>query len=233
MDSLNNLSDVFQEATRTKNEIDDLLSRMGEAGLNSSSSSSSQRSSRSAESEVAMQQRLAMLMQQLVKLTNRLEELSKGPQGTPMWRKRAGRMRDDLDSIKVTTDRLLSHIFRTRQREKLFGGKSSSERNEADESAESQLLRERQALQSSAGMLEGILGQGTATLGKMSQQNAVLKTTRRKMYDVLNAVGLSSTLSTSIDRRQRVDAWIVRGGMVFVLVLFFLLYYFFRASARK
>lgn len=63
------------------------------SGLNSSSSSSSQRSSRSAESEVAMQQRLAMLMQQLVKLTNRLEELSKGPQGTPMWRKRAGRMR--------------------------------------------------------------------------------------------------------------------------------------------
>lgn len=40
------------------------------------------------------------------------------------------------------------------------------------------------------------------------------QTTRRKMYDVLNAVGLSSTLSTSIDRRQRVDAWIVRGGMV-------------------
>lgn len=33
MDSLNNLSDVFQEATRTKNEIDDLLSRMGEAGM--------------------------------------------------------------------------------------------------------------------------------------------------------------------------------------------------------
>ncbi|KAF4682126.1 Platelet-activating factor acetylhydrolase [Perkinsus olseni] len=215
MDPLNDISDVFQEATRTKNEIDDLLGRMEEAGLSTSRSSNlTTPANRPASegSEVAVQQRMAMLMQQLVKLTNRLEELARGPQGSPMWRKRAARMRDDVDGIKVSTDRLLNHIFRTRQREKLFGAKNSTE-NGGDQTAESQLLRERQALQQSAGMLDSILGQGHATLGKMTQQNTVLKTTRRKMYDVLNAVGLSSTLSTSIDRRQRVDAWIVRGGM--------------------
>eukprot|EP00453_Perkinsus_chesapeaki_P003275 CAMPEP_0185921016 /NCGR_PEP_ID=MMETSP0924C-20121207/8554_1 /TAXON_ID=321610 /ORGANISM="Perkinsus chesapeaki, Strain ATCC PRA-65" /LENGTH=71 /DNA_ID=CAMNT_0028651727 /DNA_START=19 /DNA_END=231 /DNA_ORIENTATION=+ len=68
-----------------------------------------------------------MLTQQLDKLTARLEELAKGPQGSPMWRKRAGRMREDLNSIKISTDRLLNHIFRTRQREKLFAGKSSAD----------------------------------------------------------------------------------------------------------
>ncbi|KAF4657469.1 Platelet-activating factor acetylhydrolase [Perkinsus chesapeaki] len=215
MDPPNDISDVFQEATRTKNQIDDLLNKMGESSYSSGTTAGNRSASASSESEVAVQQRLAMLTQQLDKLIARLEELAKGPQGTPMWRKRAGRMREDLNGIKMSTDRLLNHIFRTRQREKLFGGKSSTDGGSED-SAESQLLRERQALQQSAGMLDSILGQGHATLGKMTQQNSVLKNTRRKMYDVLNAVGLSSTLSTSIDRRQRVDAWIVKGGMLAV-----------------
>ena len=43
--------------------------------------------------------------------------------------------------------------------------------------------------------------------------------TQRKMLDVLNSVGLSDRLLRLIERRQRLDKWIVYGGMLSVVIL--------------
>lgn len=42
---------------------------------------------------------------------------------------------------------------------------------------------------------------------------------QRKMLDVLNSVGLSDRLLRLIDRRQRMDKWIVYGGMLLTVLL--------------
>ena len=39
------------------------------------------------------------------------------------------------------------------------------------------------------------------------------------MLDVLNSTGLSDRLLRLIDRRQRLDAWIVYGGMLSTVIL--------------
>ena len=46
-----------------------------------------------------------------------------------------------------------------------------------------------------------------------------MQSAQRKMLDVLNSVGLSDRLLRLIDRRQRMDKWIVYGGMLSVVFL--------------
>ena len=41
-----------------------------------------------------------------------------------------------------------------------------------------------------------------------------LQAAHRKMLDALNSVGLSDSLLRVIERRQRLDKWLVYGGMV-------------------
>ena len=41
-----------------------------------------------------------------------------------------------------------------------------------------------------------------------------LQAAQRRALDVINSIGLSDSLLRVIDRRQRMDRWIVYGGMV-------------------
>ena len=51
-------------------------------------------------------------------------------------------------------------------------------------------------------MLDGVLDQGRATLEQMKKQNFTLKNAKKKMLDVANVMGLSSSLVGVIDRRS-------------------------------
>ncbi len=46
-----------------------------------------------------------------------------------------------------------------------------------------------------------------------------VQSAQRKMLDVLNSVGLSDRLLRLIERRQRLDKWLVYGGMLSVVFL--------------
>lgn len=52
-----------------------------------------------------------------------------------------------------------------------------------------------------------------------------LQATHRKVLDVLNRVGLSDSLLRVAERRQRIDRLLVQGGMLLVVVLVGLLYW--------
>ena len=52
-----------------------------------------------------------------------------------------------------------------------------------------------------------------------SQALCGAQSAQRKMLDVLNSVGLSDRLLRLVDRRQRMDKWIVYGGMLFTVLL--------------
>jgi golgi SNAP receptor complex member 2 len=44
--------------------------------------------------------------------------------------------------------------------------------------------------------------------------SALSQAAQRRALDVINSIGLSDSLLRVIDRRQRMDRWIVYGGMV-------------------
>ena len=46
----------------------------------------------------------------------------------------------------------------------------------------------------------------------------LLQAAQRRALDVINSIGLSDSLLRVIDRRQRMDRWIVYGGMVRVVL---------------
>ena len=70
--------------------------------------------------------------------------------------------------------------------------------------------------------------QGARVLEAMHEQRDRLKSAHRKALDVLNSAGLSDSLLRVIDRRQKMDAHLVYGGMV-VTVLFMLLFWVWNA----
>jgi Golgi SNAP receptor complex protein 2 len=46
------------------------------------------------------------------------------------------------------------------------------------------------------------------------------------MLDLLNSIGVSASLLRVIDRRQRMDAMLVYGGMLFTVVLLLIIWLF-------
>ena len=50
-----------------------------------------------------------------------------------------------------------------------------------------------------------------------------------QVLDVLSSIGLSDSLLRMIDRRQRLDAIIVYGGMLLAVLLVLLIWWFFKA----
>lgn len=50
-----------------------------------------------------------------------------------------------------------------------------------------------------------------------------LKTAQRKLFDVLNTLGLSESVLRIAERRQSMDKILVYGGMAFLTLMFFVL----------
>ena len=73
----------------------------------------------------------------------------------------------------------------------------------------------------SGSMVDELLEQGASVLGNLSEQSATLRNVKRKVFSLLDKMGVSSSLLRVIDRRQRLDAILVYGGMfATVLILF-------------
>lgn len=68
-------------------------------------------------------------------------------------------------------------------------------------------------------MLDEAYATGVAVLGSYAAQRDRLKSAQRKAYDVLNTVGLGNKLMRVIERRQKVDRWIVYGGILVTVIV--------------
>eukprot|EP00899_Mesostigma_viride_P013791 jgi/Mesvir1/22412/Mv17893-RA.1 len=81
---------------------------------------------------------------------------------------------------------------------------------------------EAQALASvrrSGRMVQEAFAAATAVLESYAVQRERFKSTQRKVLDVINTVGLSSSLLSVIERRQKIDKWIVYLGMLVTVAL--------------
>ena len=81
--------------------------------------------------------------------------------------------------------------------------------------------------------MDELLAHGSNVLGALGDQRDRLKGAQHKMLDLLNSVGVSSSLLRVIDRRQRMDAILVYGGMFCTLVVLILMYVCFGRSGKK
>ncbi|GBG75696.1 hypothetical protein CBR_g20321 [Chara braunii] len=66
---------------------------------------------------------------------------------------------------------------------------------------------------------------GTQVLQSYAEQRERLKSAQRKALDMLNTVGLSSSLLRMAERRQFWDRWLVYAGMVVTIVVVFGVWY--------
>jgi Golgi SNAP receptor complex protein 2 len=175
------------------------------------------------DTSVAMQQRLSVLFRdyatQVAALRVAVPEVPASAR--PMWERRLVKLGEEEEQLRTALSRHLGPMFREEDnRQELFGRRK--------ESSEQSLLKENRGLEDAHSMLDSMLGQGQSTLDQMRKQNNVLKNAKRKMLDVANVMGLSSSLVGVIDRRQTVDKWIVYGGMVGISLLFAALWWLVR-----
>lgn len=85
-------------------------------------------------------------------------------------------------------------------------------------------IAEGSSLQRSSKMMNDYLAIGQETLSDLMSQKERLKGIQRKAFDILNSLGIANALMKAVEGRDSVDKWIVYGGMVFILILIFLVW---------
>lgn len=88
------------------------------------------------------------------------------------------------------------------------------------------LLSERASLSHSSTLVEEYTQLATNVLSSLKTQRSTLKSAHKKALDVATSLGLSSTLMRMIERRTTADKILVYGGMVFLLLLTAIMWWF-------
>ncbi|KAJ3256975.1 protein transport protein bos1 [Chytriomyces hyalinus] len=88
------------------------------------------------------------------------------------------------------------------------------------------LLKENESLTASDGRLDEFIQMGRGALNELYEQRQLLKSTQRRMYDIANTLGLSSTVIKYIEKRASQDRWVLFGGMVVTLLLMWAIAHF-------
>ena len=195
------LQELFARSTELRAEIELTLSQVG------------------GKLSIAAQQRLSVHLSELESVSNVMRSL---PKPSPVWIGRVQRVDEDLEEIKRTIDRLIGQ----RAREELLG--NSRNQQTTDDAQTNALLRERSHLESAGSALDGLIAQGRSMFGGITNQNEMLKSGNRKLLDILNKSGVNVRLVQQIVGREHADALIVYACMFFTLLIFFLLYVYFR-----
>ena len=145
-----------------------------------------------------------------------------------LWKRKVEQIVEDCDQFRVSLDRFKSRENRRqaeeRDRAELMQRVTSDDEfrllvGQYDAEAGAKI-----SLEKSGGMMDELLAHGSNVLGALRDQRDRLKGAQHKMLDLLNPVGVSSSLLRVIDRRQRMDAILVYGGMFCTLVVLILMY---------
>ncbi|KAJ3115111.1 protein transport protein bos1 [Phlyctochytrium bullatum] len=88
------------------------------------------------------------------------------------------------------------------------------------------LLKENEVLQSSGERLDEFIALGRTALQELYEQRTMLKSTQRRMLDIFNQLGLSTTVIRYIEQRTQQDKWVLFGGIVItVLIMWAIVHY--------
>ncbi|KAI8806732.1 hypothetical protein BJ742DRAFT_815114 [Cladochytrium replicatum] len=125
------------------------------------------------------------------------------------------------------------------ERNELFGGRPTPIQryrvdSHMDPHADSTILMMEQALNeqnagvgASVNRLDEFILMGRQSLQELVDQRNMLKNTRRRMLDIANSLGLSTSVIRFIEQRTVTDRYILYGGMVLMVVLMYLIVRYF------
>ncbi len=88
------------------------------------------------------------------------------------------------------------------------------------------LVSERNSIESSHRMMNEIGSAAESIMTSLRSQRGMLKSAHKKVLDVSSLLGVSSTLLRVIERRTLGDRVLVYGGMVLIVLLICLIYWF-------
>lgn len=141
-------------------------------------------------------------------------------------KRRITHLRNSHQHIKVSLDswiRRNSQYNFDAQKKDLFGGADIEGGTMRDA-----VIAENKSLDHSTRMMNDYIASGQETLGNLLSQRERLKNVQRKVFDILNYLGLSNTIIKNVERRDFVDKWLVYVGMLVILLLIGVIYFYFR-----
>ena len=125
-------------------------------------------------------------------------------------------------SLEVIMRRRDSQKYESARRE-LFGGASDDGQSNVNIDLE---LAESASLDRSSNMVNTYIAQGQETLNELLDQKNRLKNIQRKVFDIMNYLGISQSIIKAVEKRDFTDKWIVIIGMVVVSLFLLVLWWF-------
>mmetsp|Transcript_29819 Transcript_29819/g.73925 ORF Transcript_29819/g.73925 Transcript_29819/m.73925 type:complete len:247 (-) Transcript_29819:340-1080(-) len=151
-----------------------------------------------------------------------------------LWKRKVEQVAEDTDQFRVVMERFKGRENRRQAEEK--DSEELMQRVTSDD--EFRLLVDsydaeagaKISIQRSGGMVDDLLASGASVLSALVDQKDRLRGAHNKALDLLNTIGVSASLLSVIDRRQRMDAMMVYGGMAFTCILLLFMWLWLRSG---
>lgn len=142
------------------------------------------------------------------------------------YRRRISHLKSSHLHIKLSLDnyaKKCNYNHHEYQKQLLFSGVKIDSNENSYYDIEKQ---ESDSLNKSKKMINEYIQTGQETLSELLSQRERLKGVQRKVFDIMNYLGLSNTIMRSVEKRDAIDKWIVIAGILIVLaLLYFILFY--------
>jgi golgi SNAP receptor complex member 2 len=144
-----------------------------------------------------------------------------------MWRSRVRQMNDECLSLRASFSRAQQTMARRRHEENVrLELMSGARRREAANGIDA-LSRENDSLLHSHRMLDDFTAMGQSALDSLHRQRAHLKGLHRRVLDIGNSIGMSSSLLRLIERTETFNACLVATGILVTCTVVGLVWWFY------
>ena len=124
-------------------------------------------------------------------------------------------------SLEVIMRRRDSQKYESARRD-LFGDTSGDGQSNVNIDLE---MAESASLDRSSNMVNTYIAQGQETLNELLEQKDRLKNIQRKVFDIMNYLGISQNIIKAVEKRDFTDKWIVFIGMIIVSLFLLVLWW--------
>jgi Golgi SNAP receptor complex protein 2 len=140
------------------------------------------------------------------------------------FRRRVTHLKNSHEHIRISFENYIRRRETSQygtQKSELFGNRDIEDGSMLD--AE---VKENLSLSRSNKMVNEYLQIGQDTLNNLMEQKDRLKNIQRGALDILNYLGISNSMMRTVERREKVDRYIVFAGMFFITILLFLIWWY-------
>ncbi|EAN78909.1 SNARE protein, putative [Trypanosoma brucei brucei TREU927] len=151
-----------------------------------------------------------------------------GKQGVSnLQRRTAQQLLSELSLIESSLQRLNhkaeKHNMYLSEVDQLMGSLRNNGTHD-DVSALQHAERERASLQYARARVQAMINESNSVMKALQDQGRSLESTNSRVADILESLGVSNSTTLQILRRNKVDAWLVYGGIALTLLFIYLIW---------